>query len=56
MQVNLFGKTYLANDNNTNFIAIFKKLVYEEGDYGYLLIDFTNILRGYKRASTLDSI
>ena len=68
-QVTLFGKTFLNNDKITDFIALFKKLVYEEGDYGYLLIDFTKFsenalaLRshifedeGYERAFTLDSI
>ena len=40
-QVSLFGKTFLNNDKITDFITLFKKLVYEEGEYGYLLIDFS---------------
>ena len=40
-QVSLFGKTFLNNDKITDFIALFKKLVYDDGNYGYLLFDFT---------------
>ena len=68
-QVSLFGKTFLNNDKIADFIALFKRLAYEEGDYGYLLIDYTKFsesllaLRthifedaGCERAHTLDFI
>ena len=46
-QVTLFGNTFLSNDKITDFIALLKKLVFEEQNYGYLMLNFTNFLRAY---------
>ena len=42
-QVSLFWKTFLSDGKITDFIALFKKLVYWEEEYGYLMINFTHI-------------
>ena len=40
-QVSLYGKTFLTKDKIDCFLELYKRVVFKERQYGYLMVDFT---------------